>query len=160
MLVEEVSSPGDLLAVQVTAPCQVHPCTYLLRFNNCRIPACFIQILEVRECSAHGAAYEQRRLLLGNESLCLGILRVRDSCSRFCTHCNALFSGPLASFVGKNFDTRQDAGWGQLRNEAVCSPSRHTLDRCHGRRKGTVVGSTRRERRYWRRALTDVSLPL
>ena len=39
------------------------------------------------------------------------------------------FSGPLASFVGKNFDTRQDACWGQLRNEAVCSPSRYTLDR-------------------------------
>ena len=38
-------------------------------------------------------------------------------------------SGALASFVGKNFDTRQDACWGQLRNEAVCSPSRHTLDR-------------------------------
>ena len=36
---------------------------------------------------------------------------------------------PLASFVGKNFDTRQDACWGQLRDEAVCSPSRHTLDR-------------------------------
>ena len=32
------------------------------------------------------------------------------------------FSGPLASFVGKNFDTRQDACWGQLRDEAVCSP--------------------------------------
>ena len=31
------------------------------------------------------------------------------------------FSGPLASFVGKNFDTRQDACWGQLRDEAVCS---------------------------------------
>ena len=37
------------------------------------------------------------------------------------------FSGPLASFVGKNFDTRQDACWGQLRDEAVCSPSKaHT----------------------------------
>ena len=32
------------------------------------------------------------------------------------------FSGPLASFVGKNFDTRQDACWGQLRDEAVCAP--------------------------------------
>ena len=34
----------------------------------------------------------------------------------------ARFSGPLASFVGRNFDTRQDACWGQLRDEAVCSP--------------------------------------
>ena len=54
------------------------------------------------------------------------------------------FSGPLASFVGKNFDTRQDACWGQLRDEAVCSPQQgtHKTDR---RRKGMVVGSTRRE---------------
>ena len=33
---------------------------------------------------------------------------------------NNLFSGPLwPSFVGKNFDTRQGACWGQLRDEAV-----------------------------------------
>ena len=32
---------------------------------------------------------------------------------------NSTFSGPLASFVGKNFDTRQGACWGQLRDEAV-----------------------------------------
>ena len=36
--------------------------------------------------------------------------------------CGLLRSCALASFVGKIFDTRQDACWGQLRNEAVCSP--------------------------------------
>ena len=39
------------------------------------------------------------------------------------------FSGPLASFVGKNFDTRQDACWGQLRDEAVGSTRRESAHR-------------------------------
>ena len=40
-----------------------------------------------------------------------------------CQNCRKrCFSGPLASFVGKNFDTRQDACWGQLRDEAVSAP--------------------------------------
>ncbi len=49
------------------------------------------------------------------------------------------FSGPLASFVGKNFDTRQDACWGQLRNEAVCSPTCVQQQRGAGRSAGDLL---------------------
>ena len=60
--------------------------------------------------------------------------RLRGAAARLRQACGPVrkpaFSGPLASFVGKNFDTRQDACWGQLRDEAVCSPpARHTIDR-------------------------------
>ena len=62
------------------------------------------------------------------------------------------FSGPLASFVGKNFDTRQDACWGQLRDEAVCSPSKAHTRQIGGERGWWWVRRGERER-----AQTDVS---
>ena len=37
--------------------------------------------------------------------------------------------GPLASFVGKNFDTRQDACWCSFAMKPFVPPARHTQDR-------------------------------
>ena len=69
MLVQEVPPSVHLFPVKVAAPLEMSPGCLLLSLNHLWVTLGLVQILQIGECSAHGAADEEVRILLVDEAL-------------------------------------------------------------------------------------------
>ena len=72
MLVEEIPPMNMLVFVQLAAEGQVFESSGLLSGDNLGIALGCVEVLEIGEGSAHGAADQQRRALFAEELLSLG----------------------------------------------------------------------------------------